>query len=201
MHMCFNGNLIFIQKSMQSAFNFNRYSRAIIGREDALILADLVKLVFANYLWMSFNSRGSMRMWQLQWVESDLALSWRILYRERDEVALNQDSSRLLATFKLTNTSRVCAFPALRAHCASPWSRCHISKLFTDGTWHGVTTDYAVTGWRKAFRIVDGEHLKTRLNVLEPGCARTLATCDLSVVFDPLVFFNAGEWFFSNSVH
>jgi hypothetical protein len=24
-----------------------------------------------------------------------------------------------------------------------------------------VTPDYAVTGWRKAFRIVNGEHLKT----------------------------------------
>jgi hypothetical protein len=36
-------------------------------------------------------------------------------------------------------------------------------------TW--VTSDYAVTGWCKAFRIVDGEYLKTRLNVLEPGCA------------------------------
>jgi hypothetical protein len=31
---------------------------------------------------------------------------------------------------------------------------------------HKVTPDYAVTGWLKAFRIVGGEHLKMRLNVL-----------------------------------
>jgi hypothetical protein len=55
-----------------------------------------------------------------------------------------------------------------------------ISKLFYDGKRHRATTDYAVIGWRKAFRIVDGEHLKTRLNVVEPECARTLKTCDLS---------------------
>jgi hypothetical protein len=34
-----------------------------------------------------------------------------------------------------------------------------------------VTPDYAVTGWCMAF--IDGEHLKTVQNVLEPGCART----------------------------
>jgi hypothetical protein len=33
------------------------------------------------------------------------------------------------------------------------------------------------TGRRRAFRIVGGEHLKTRLNVLEPGCAGTLGIC------------------------
>jgi hypothetical protein len=32
---------------------------------------------------------------------------------------------------------------------------------------HVVTPDYAVTGWCKAFRIGDGEHLKTRLNVIK----------------------------------
>jgi hypothetical protein len=48
-------------------------------------------------------------------------------------------------------------------------------------TYRAVTQDYAVTGEAyKAFRIVDGEHLKTRLNVLEPGSARTLANWDLS---------------------
>jgi hypothetical protein len=36
-------------------------------------------------------------------------------------------------------------------------SRCHISKLFYDGKQrHRVTPDYAVTGWRKAFIIIDG---------------------------------------------
>jgi hypothetical protein len=42
--------------------------------------------------------------------------------------------------------------------------------LFFDGKCDRVTPDYAVTGLHKAFRIVDGEHLKPRLNVLEPGC-------------------------------
>jgi hypothetical protein len=32
-----------------------------------------------------------------------------------------------------------------------------------------------------AFRIIDEEHLKTRLNVLEPRCLRTLVSCDLSI--------------------
>jgi hypothetical protein len=36
-----------------------------------------------------------------------------------------------------------------------------------------VAPDYAV--WDKAFGIVDGENLETRLNVLEPGCVRTSA--------------------------
>jgi hypothetical protein len=31
---------------------------------------------------------------------------------------------------------------------------------------HRVTPNYAVTGWHRAFRIVDGKHLKARL---EPG--------------------------------
>jgi hypothetical protein len=44
-----------------------------------------------------------------------------------------------------------------------------------------VTPDYAVNGWRKAFRIVDGEYLKMMQNVLEPGCAQTLETWDLSM--------------------
>jgi hypothetical protein len=45
-----------------------------------------------------------------------------------------------------------------------------------------LTPGYAVTGWRKAFiRIVHGEHLKTRLNVLEPGCARGFGSLNLSI--------------------
>jgi hypothetical protein len=58
---------------------------------------------------------------------------------------------------------------------------CHISKLFF-GKRHRVTTDYAPTGWCKAFRIADGEHLKTGLNVRDPRCAWTLPTWDLSMV-------------------
>jgi hypothetical protein len=42
-----------------------------------------------------------------------------------------------------------------------------------------VTPEYAVTGWRKAFRIVVGEHLKSRVNVLEPGYVRELRICQL----------------------
>jgi hypothetical protein len=44
----------------------------------------------------------------------------------------------------------------------------NISNLLFDGKQHRIT-DYAGTGCCKAFRIVDGEHLKMRLNVLEPG--------------------------------
>jgi hypothetical protein len=39
-------------------------------------------------------------------------------------------------------------------------------------------TPDAMTGWHKAFRIIDREHLKMRLNKLEPGCAQTLLTWD-----------------------
>jgi hypothetical protein len=46
-------------------------------------------------------------------------------------------------------------------------SRRLISKLFFDGKRHRVTPGYAVTGWHKAFRIMDGEHLKK-----EAECAR-----------------------------
>jgi hypothetical protein len=50
---------------------------------------------------------------------------------------------------------------------ASSWSMLHLM-----GKRHRVIPDYTVTAWRKAFGIVDGEHLKTRLDVLEPGCAQ-----------------------------
>jgi hypothetical protein len=39
-----------------------------------------------------------------------------------------------------------------------------------------ITADYAVTGWRKAFRVIYGEHFRTRMNVIEPGCVRHLVT-------------------------
>jgi hypothetical protein len=42
-------------------------------------------------------------------------------------------------------------------------------KHILDGKRYRVTPDNAVTGWRKAFRLVDREHLKKRLNALEPG--------------------------------
>jgi hypothetical protein len=58
------------------------------------------------------------------------------------------------------NTSKFCTFPGL-----------HISKLFSNGKLHRVAPDYAVTGWRKAFRIVGREHLED-----EAECVQTLAT-------------------------
>jgi hypothetical protein len=50
-------------------------------------------------------------------------------------------------------------------------------KHFCDGKRHRVTPDYAVTGWHSESST--GNILKTRLNVLEPGCTRTMATWDL----------------------
>jgi hypothetical protein len=81
---------------------------------------------------------------------------------------------------KMTHTSRICAFPGLRAYPASSWNRCHISKLFIDGKRQGHTTTMPwldVQGIHNRRR----EHSKTRLKVLEPGCARTLATWDLFI--------------------
>jgi hypothetical protein len=51
---------------------------------------------------------------------------------------------------------------------------------------HRVTPDYAMTGWYKAFRIVDGNHLKKRLNTLEPRCARSLVY--ISTIFNVCTF-------------
>jgi hypothetical protein len=66
-------------------------------------------------------------------------------------------------------------------HISRPWSRASLflvkmsySNPLFDGKGHRVTPDYAVTGWCKAFRIVDGEHLKMRLNVLR---LRQLGIC------------------------
>jgi hypothetical protein len=65
----------------------------------------------------------------------------------------------------LTNTSRICAFPALRAHRASSWSRYHTSKqLFFDGKCHRVILEYGRDWIAKAFIIIYGGHLKPRLD-------------------------------------
>jgi hypothetical protein len=55
--------------------------------------------------------------------------------------------------FKLTNTSKISAFPDLGAHRSSSRSRCLISKLFIDGIRHRVTPDYAMTGWHNGIRL------------------------------------------------
>jgi hypothetical protein len=77
-------------------------------------------------------------------------------------------------SLKLTETSKICAFPGLRAHWDSSWSVRHILNYWWKMTQGRTRPDYAMIGWRKAFRIVDGEHLKQRLNVLEPGYVQTL---------------------------
>jgi hypothetical protein len=60
---------------------------------------------------------------------------------------------------------------------------------------------YAMTGWHKAFRIINGEHLKMRLNVLETqmcmnfgnlgfdySIARHISWCDIELCFNQWLF-------------
>jgi hypothetical protein len=83
---------------------------------------------------------------------------------------------------------RICEFTGLRAHRVLG-----VDVILQDYSLvENDTRSHQLMPWFKAFRIFDGEYSKTRLNVFEPGCARTMATWYL--------FIWAPQWFTSNEL-
>jgi hypothetical protein len=70
------------------------------------------------------------------------------------------------------------AFEHIHVHHVQPLLRVdvifQIYSLMENDRGH---TTLCMTGWHKAFRIINGEHLKRRLSVLQPGRVRTLTAC------------------------